>query len=221
MDTELSPAHRKKQLYFGRRETVDFGEPLKDIGRESAHTSYDNQQSGADFARIYTQRHMFNCEDSNQQPSARIVSQSIGTAVPNEGRQLNETRSTFAEDDTEDVDIIDLNHSVDSESLSEKNDAAVCNDLRTASLKDNVAANRVRTAYNSIQILNLEREFTKNMYLSRIRRIELAQKLDLSEKQVKIWFQNRRVKYKKDNLRQEQKVNRFQPQETSSESRSS
>lgn len=75
------------------------------------------------------------------------------------------------------------------------------------------ANGRVRTAYTSMQILNLEREFARNMYLSRIRRIELAQKLKLTEKQVKIWFQNRRVKHKKENTSIREQVQR-QPQTT-------
>ncbi|XP_063391230.1 homeobox protein ceh-19-like [Cydia fagiglandana] len=56
---------------------------------------------------------------------------------------------------------------------------------------------RARTAFSAQQIKSLEAEFEKNRYLSVAARGRLARQLRLTETQIKIWFQNRRTKWKR------------------------
>ncbi|TRY69393.1 hypothetical protein TCAL_02188 [Tigriopus californicus] len=56
---------------------------------------------------------------------------------------------------------------------------------------------RPRTAFTAAQIKALESEFERNKYLSVSKRMQLSKQLKLTETQIKIWFQNRRTKWKR------------------------
>ncbi|GAV07586.1 hypothetical protein RvY_17405 [Ramazzottius varieornatus] len=77
------------------------------------------------------------------------------------------------------------------ENSSEKNQA--CS-------KDGKKQRRRRTAFTSEQLMDLEREFNAKKYLSLTERAMIARNLKLSEVQVKIWFQNKRAKWKRSKL---------------------
>ncbi|XP_022289423.2 uncharacterized protein LOC111101275 [Crassostrea virginica] len=69
---------------------------------------------------------------------------------------------------------------------------------------------RVRTIFTPEQLERLEAEFEKQQYMVGTERYYLACSLNLTEAQVKVWFQNRRIKWRKQTLEQQQaKLARF------------
>ncbi|KAK9537633.1 hypothetical protein VZT92_005235 [Zoarces viviparus] len=87
--------------------------------------------------------------------------------------------------------------SVSSPKLQQK-EGKVC-DTPTSNWLTAKSGRKKRCPYTKHQTLELEKEFLFNMYLTRERRLEISRGVNLTDRQVKIWFQNRRMKLKKMN----------------------
>ena len=113
----------------------------------------------------------------------------VQNAIPVESivtSEVNDNEERY--DDLEEEDEDDMDEIM-------KEDDESSNDLNCTT--KNKSLRRKRTAFTSSQLVELEKEFIAKKYLSLNERALLAKQLNLSEMQVKIWFQNRRAKWKR------------------------
>ncbi|CAF0970482.1 unnamed protein product [Adineta ricciae] len=101
------------------------------------------------------------------------------------------------------VDVTGDNDSYTSENsqnIDNHSDEELCassSSLPSIVLRQNKKQRKPRTAFTDQQLNSLEKNFERQKYLSVQERLELANRLHLSDTQVKTWYQNRRTKWKR------------------------
>ncbi|XP_022257954.1 barH-like 1 homeobox protein [Limulus polyphemus] len=121
----------------------------------------------------FKERNSSRCSDSSY--SARDSEQQ-------EDQSDNERITSKEKDLTDGEGGDEIPHRVDSPSLKSKK------------------PRKARTAFTDHQLRTLEKSFERQKYLSVQERMELASKLNLTDTQVKTWYQNRRTKWKRQTM---------------------
>ncbi|CAB4058881.1 NKX1 [Lepeophtheirus salmonis] len=185
-----------------------FREPSHHHQQQQQHSSFSLLSAASRTKSDFHHRHFpFSLPPSYK--SSRNLAFSVenilapGKFGPSEDEDL---KAEFSDDEAESSHL-DVNSEDESEDSSTTNNNDSSHPHSNGSKKKKKSSSdsksskprRARTAFTYEQLVSLENKFKTTRYLSVCERLNLALSLNLTETQVKIWFQNRRTKWKKQN----------------------
>ncbi|XP_058492566.1 NK2 transcription factor related 7 [Solea solea] len=158
---------------------------VKDILKLEQHREFENEVVAAD--QVVTMHH-----HHQQQQHVHTHVHADCRPEPCSVSRTQENHSSAAEDEMNDQDLSDCSPDCDKGALQcRSSSSGSSGSFRPRQRR------KPRVLFSQSQVSELERRFRQQRYLSAPEREQLARVLQLTSTQVKIWFQNRRYKCKR------------------------
>ncbi|XP_041065224.1 NK1 transcription factor related 2-like,a [Carcharodon carcharias] len=203
---EMAPTHK---ISFS---IIDILDPQKFTGKSQAFELRQNGlNEGSEVSVLSSEEQSL--KETGVKLSAEKNSNQIGTYsdgsdweqdtlsnanTPKKSLESHESFQPFKEDKISTQPELDKEHTASTE-LEARSEHTAPRQKRRRAEPGCAKPRRARTAFTYEQLVALENKFRSTRYLSVCERLNLALALSLTETQVKIWFQNRRTKWKKQN----------------------
>ncbi|AWP17470.1 Homeobox protein Dlx4b [Scophthalmus maximus] len=169
-------------------DSLNASDPSKSAFLEFGHGHPAHQQHSSGLSHIYPVHGLHAAGRPQHEtpfPSSSSYSRSLGYAYP--GAETSVNQNSFS----------CLIYSCLPFKLQDREKSTLIEDRDIRLNGKGKKIRKPRTIYSSLQLQALHQRFQQTQYLALPERADLAAKLGLTQTQVKIWFQNKRSKYKK------------------------
>lgn len=136
------------------------------------------------------------------QPNSPTIASSQRDQPLGKLRHVKEKETKVKRNEQDDLACDSNEKEIHGQSKSDIKDSSTAHSKGVKRLKgktgrEKVKKKKARTTFTGRQIFELEKQFKEKKYLTASERSDMAALLNVTETQVKIWFQNRRTKWKK------------------------